>query len=108
LSTESECAHGGYDFYSSYNCLHGLKLYIRLAEQLARGDAAGRWKILHARLRQGILDNLVDESPAGPIWHTEPNCEWQDHAHKLAHIQLATEGDSFTPLQDYAAGDEIE
>src|SRR5207244_5046601 len=83
-------------------------LSIRLAEQIGRSDAVRRWKTLHARLRQGILDNLVDQSAAGPVWHTEPDCEWQDHAHKLVHIHLATEGDSFAPLQDYAAGDEID
>jgi hypothetical protein len=108
LFTESECAHGDYDVYSSYNCLHGLKLAIRMAEQLGRTDKVKQWKTLYARLRQGILDNLVDQTDAGPIWHTYPHCDWQDHAHKLAHIQLASEGDSYTPLQDYAKGDEVD
>jgi hypothetical protein len=108
LYTESECAHGGYDFYSSYNCLHGLKLYIRLAEQLGKGAEAERWRTHYDRLRQGILEHLVDESPCGPIWHTEAHCDWQDHAHKLVHLHLATEGDNFTPLDDYARADGIE
>ncbi len=108
LWTESECAHASYDFYSSYNCLHGLKLSIRLAEQADEHEQARQWKQLYHRLRQGILDHLVDQTSDGPVWHTEPNCEWQDHAHKLAHLHLSTEGDSYTPLQDYAAGDDIE
>jgi hypothetical protein len=108
LYTESECAHGGYDFYSSYNCLHGLKLYIRLAEQLGKSAEAERWRTYYDRLRQGMLNHLVDESPCGPIWQTEAHCDWQDHAHKLAHLHLATEGDSFTPLEDYARADDVE
>jgi hypothetical protein len=108
LFTESECAHGNYDVYSSYNCLHGLKLAIRMAEQLGKSDEVKRWKTLYARLRQGILDNLIDQTDAGPVWHTYPHCDWQDHAHKLAHIQLATEGDTYTPLQDYAKGDNVD
>jgi hypothetical protein len=108
LFTDSECAINSYDFYSSYNCLHGLKLAIRMASQLDRADLVARWTALYKRLRQGILDHLVDPSECGPIWHTEPNISWQDHAHKLAHIHLSTEGDSYTPLQDYARGDDID
>ena len=105
LYTESECAHGSYDIYSSYNCLHGLKLSIRMAEQLGKTETVESWKKLYGKLQQGILDNLVDEDPNfGPIWHTFPGCDWQDHAHKLCHIQLATEGDTYTPLQDYNNG----
>jgi len=108
LYTESECAHGSYDIYSSYNCLHGLKLAIRMATALGRTNAVARWQPVYTRLRAGILRDLVDESPVGPIWHTEANCDWQDHAHKLVHIQLATEGDTYTPLQDYVRGDETD
>ena len=108
LYTESECAHEDYDIYSSYNCLHGIKLAIRMAEQLGKTDTVDRWKALYVRLRQGILDNLVDQTDAGPVWHTCANCEWQDHAHKLVHLHLATEGDTFTPLQDYAKGDDVD
>ena len=108
LYTESECAHEDYDIYSSYNCLHGIKLAIRMAEQLGKTETVDRWKVLYARLRQGILDNLVDQTDAGPVWHTCANCEWQDHAHKLVHLHLATEGDTFTPLQDYAQGDDVD
>jgi hypothetical protein len=108
LYTESECAHGEYEVYSSYNCLHGLKLSIRMAQQLERQDLVERWTALYRRLRQGILDHLVDETPDGPIWHTDPFTDWQDHAHKLVHLHLATEGDSYTPLQDYAAGDAVD
>lgn len=108
LFTESECAHGSYDIYSSYNCLHGIKLSIRMAEQLGRTELAERWKQLYERLRQGILDHLVDPSEDGPIWHTEEDCYWQDHAHKLVPIQLATEGDSYTPLEDWASGDSMD
>jgi hypothetical protein len=108
LCTESECAHGGYDIYSSYNCLHGIKLSVRMAEQLGRVDLVEKWNKLYIRLRQGILDHLVDATEFGPVWHTDPLCDWQDHAHKLVHIQLATEGDTFTPLQDYARGDDTD
>jgi hypothetical protein len=108
LFTESECAHGTYDIYSSYNCLHGIKWAIRMAEQLGKAEKANRWQALYARLRQGILDHLVDQSDFGPIWHTYPHCDWQDHAHKLVHLHLATEGDTYTPLQDYAKGDELD
>ena len=105
LYTESECAYGGYDIYSSFNCLHGIKLAIRMAEQLGKSETIERWNTLYQRLRQGILDHLVDDSDCGEIWHTESNCEWQDHAHKLPHLHLATEGDTYTPLQDYMNGD---
>lgn len=108
LYTESECAHNSYDFYSSYNCLHGLKLSIRMAQQLGHADKVEQWTKLYNRLQQGILDHLVDKSDFGPIWHTEANCDWQDHAHKLAHLQLATEGDTYTPLQDYQTGKDAE
>jgi hypothetical protein len=59
-------------------------------------------------LRRGILDHLVDQTAEGPIWQTHRACDWQDHAHRLVHLHLATEGDTYTPLQDYAAGDESE
>jgi len=108
LYTESECAHNAYDFYSSYNCLYGLKLSIRMAQQLGHADKIEQWTNLYNRMQQGILDHLVDQSDFGPIWHTEANCDWQDHAHKLAHIQLATEGDTYTPLQDYQTGKDAE
>ena len=120
LYTESECAHGdsalkwpeaGFstaEIYSSYNCLHGLKLAIRMADQLGESVAAARWRQAHARLRRGILEHLTVESPEGRVWLTEARCDWQDHAHKLVHLHLATEGDSYTPLRDYAAGDELE
>ncbi len=107
LYTESECAHGDYDIYSTYNCLHGVKLAIRMAEQLGKTEAEA-WKILYERLRNGILDHLTDESEFGPVWHTYHETEWQDHAHKLVHIQLATEGDTYTPLEEYAAGDDTD
>ena len=108
LYTESECAHGSYDIYSSYSCLHGLKLAIKMALELGKTDDAARWQKVYEQLRKGILDNLVDRSESGPIWHTEPDCDWQDHAHAMVPIHLATEGDTYTPLQDYAAGDDID
>ena len=46
LYTESECAHGSYDFYSSYNCLHGLKLSLRMAAQLGEMEDYARWSAL--------------------------------------------------------------
>lgn len=104
LYTESECAHGDYDFYSSFNCLHGLKLSMRMAAQLGEMETYARWSALYDRLAQGIYDNLRDPSEFGPIWHTEDRCDWQDHAHKLAHLQLATDGDTYTPLEDYGRG----
>jgi hypothetical protein len=108
LYTESECAHGDYDIYSSYNCLHGLKLSIRMAEQLGEREAVERWTACYHRLRQGILDHLVDQTPDGPVWHTYPGTDWQDHAHKLVPVHLAPDGDTYTPLQDGAAGDAVE
>jgi hypothetical protein len=75
---------------------------------LDRRESVEKWSRLYDRLRQGILDNLVDAGESGPVWKTYSGCDWQDHAHKLAHLQLATEGDSYTPLQDYAKGDELE
>ena len=102
LYTESECAHDDYDIYSSYNCLHGIRLAIVMANQLGKTEEVGKWGKLYQRLQKGILENLVDSSEFGPIWHTEPICDWQDHAHKLVHIQLAADGITYTPLEDYA------
>jgi hypothetical protein len=107
LYTQSECAKNSYDIYSSYNCLHGIKLCIGMAEQLGEHEEAQLWNALFHRLRNGILEHLVDSSPQGDIWHTEPDCDWADHAHKLVHLLLATEGDTYTPLQDYVL-DEVE
>lgn len=67
-----------------------------------------RWTKLYDRLRQGCLDHLVDQTDSGPVWHTYPHNDWQDHAHKLIPVDLASDGDSFTPLDDYAAGDELD
>jgi len=100
LFTDSECAHGDYDIYSTYNCLHGVKLSIRMAEQLGKTETAEKWRRLHRRLQKGILAHLVRRTDAGPIWHTEEMCDWQDHAHMLAHLHLAADGDTYTPLQD--------
>jgi hypothetical protein len=108
LYTESECAHESYDIFSTFNCAHGLKLAIRMAEQLEKTEQVRRWTKLHNRLRQGMLDHLVDQTGHGPIWHTEQNCDWQDHAHSMVPLFAATEGDSYTPLQDYAAGDDLD
>ncbi len=108
LYTESECSHNDYEFYSSYNCLHGLKLAIIMAKELEKEKEADEWTILYHRLRQGILDNLIDESEFGPVWHTEPENNWYDDAHKMVHLHLATEGFTYTPLQDYAKEDTIE
>ncbi len=107
LFTESECAHGDYDIYSTWSCVHGLKLSIRLASQLGQKDCVDRWTKLYDRLRQGCLDHLVDQADSGPVWHTYPHNDWQDHAHKLIPVTLASDGDTFTPLDDSAAGDEI-
>lgn len=104
LYTESECAHGAYDTYSTGNCLHGLALSIRMAAQLGKTEEARRWQALYDRLAQGMLDHLRERSEYGPIWHTESNCDWQDHAHKLVHLQLAPDGNTYTPLEDYADG----
>ncbi len=108
LFTESECAHESYDIFSTCNCAHGLRMAIRMAEQLGKSEHVTRWKSLYNRLRQGILDHLVDETESGPIWHTEQSCDWQDHAHSMVSLFAATEGDTYTPLQDYAAGDDLD
>jgi ribosomal protein L11 methylase PrmA len=79
-----------------------------MAEQLGETETVLRWNRLYQRLRLGILHNLVDHSEFGYIWHTEANCNWQDHAHKMLHIQLASDGFTYTPLQDYSMDDEIE
>lgn len=101
LYTESECTHGGYDIYSTYNCLHGVRLSARMARIIGRDRESDEWESLERRLRTGILKNLVDDSDDGPIWHTDADCDWQDHAHKLVPIHLATEGDTFTPREDW-------
>src|SRR5256885_7549503 len=44
LYTESECAHAGYDIYSSYNCLHGLK---RSEERRVGKECRSRWSPYH-------------------------------------------------------------
>jgi hypothetical protein len=108
LFTESECAHGDYDIYSTWNCVHGLKLAVTLARQLGRDDQVARWTRLYDRLRQGCLDHLTDPSDFGPVWHTYPKNDWQDHAHKLVPVTLASDGVTYTPLQDYADGDELD
>ncbi len=108
LFTDSECAHDNYDIYSTYNCLHGIKLSIRMAEQLGKTAEIASWTELYNRLRTGILEHLTVETEFGTIWYTEAECDWQDHAHKLVHLQLASEGDTYTPLQDYVQGDELD
>lgn len=100
LYTESEC--GSYEFYCSYNCLHGLKLSIRMAQELGKTAEVNAWTKLHNRLRKGILDHLVVSSEFGPIWYTNSH-DWMDEAQKMAHIQLAGDGFTYTPLQDYEA-----
>ena len=106
--TESECAHGGYDIYSSFNCLHGVRLAIRMARELGEKEAAERWEKLYWRLGNGITRELVEDSEFGPIWKTDPDCDWQDHAHKMVPIHLATDGVTYTPLEDYAAGEDLD
>jgi hypothetical protein len=105
LYTESES--GSYEFYSSYNCLHGLQLYIKMAQELGKTAEVEEWTTLYNRLQKGILDHAVRKSEFGPIWYTNSE-HWMDEAHKLAHIQLATDGITYTPLQDYAVGDEMQ
>jgi len=104
LYTESEC--GNYEFYGSYNCLHGIKLSIIMAKELGKTKEVEEWTNLYIRLQNGILKNLVDSSEFGPVWHTDPQNNWNDDAQKMVHIQLATEGFTYTPLQDYAVADE--
>ena len=101
LYTESECAHHGYDIYSTYNCLHGVRLSARMARAIGRDRQAEAWERLEARLRAGILSELVDPSADGPIWHTDPTCDWQDNAHMLVPLHLASDGDTFTPREDW-------
>lgn len=108
LFTESECADEDYDIYSSYACLFGVKLCTRMADAAGRRNLVERWTALYSRLQQGILDHLTVQTDHGPVWHTAPYCDWQDHSHALVHIQLATDGDTYTPLQDYARGDDAD
>lgn len=103
LYTESEC--GNYEFYGSYNCLHGIKLSIIMAEELGKMEEVESWTKLYARLQKGILENAVDSSEFGPVWHTEPENNWHDDAQKMVHIQLSSDGITYTPLQDYAVAD---
>jgi hypothetical protein len=105
LYTESEC--GNYEFYGSYNCLHGIKLSIIMAKELGKTKEVEDWTRLYNRLQKGILDNLLDNSGFGSVWHTDPQKTWNDDAQKMVHIQLATEGITYTPLQDYASADEM-
>ena len=105
LYTESEC--GNYEFYASYNCLHGIKLSIIMAKELGKKAEVESWTKLYNRLQQGILDHVVDSSKFGPVWHTDPENNWHDDGQKMVHIQLASDGITYTPLQDYAAGDSI-
>jgi hypothetical protein len=107
LYTESECAHGDYDIYSSCNCLHGIRLAIMMAQQLNKHEEVKKWTLLYKRLQKGILQYLVDTSEFGPIWHTDPGCDWQDHAHKLVHLQLASDGITYTPLEDYRTSGDL-
>ncbi len=102
LYCESES--GSYEFYSSYNCLHGIKLSIIMAKELRKKEEIESWTKLYKRLEKGILDNVVDSSDIGPVWHTKG---WADHAQKMVHIQLAPDGITYTPLQDYAIDDSI-
>ncbi len=105
LFTESES--GNYEFYSSYNCLHGLNLSIRMAKELGKTAEVEAWTKLYNKLQKGILDNAVVSSEFGPIWFTNSQ-HWKDDAQKMAHVQLATDGITYTPLQDYAVGDSME
>jgi len=104
LYTESECVHGGYDVYSSGNCLHGLRLSILMAQQLGKTEEVARWTALYERLAQGMLDHLQVDSDFGPLWYTDAGCDWQDHAHKMVHLQLAPDGITYTPAEDYTDG----
>ena len=76
-----------------------------MAEELGKKEEAESWSKLCTRLQKGILDNVVDSSEFGPVWHTEPENNWHDDAQKMVHIQLAPDGITYTPLQDYAIGD---
>lgn len=105
LYTESEC--GNYEFYASCNCLHGIRLAIRMAKELGKDQEARSWTLLYNRLQQGLLDNTVDSGGFGPVWHTEPEKNWRDDGQKMVHIQLAPDGITYTPLQDYAKADSI-
>jgi hypothetical protein len=105
LYTESEC--GNYEFYGSYNCLHGLKLSIIMAKELGKTAEVKKWTKLYNRLAKGIIDNEVIPSKFGPIWFTN-SVDWMDEAQKMAHIQLAADGVTYTPLQDYAVGNSME
>ena len=103
LYTNSEC--GNYEFFGSYNCLHGIKLAIKMAEDLGKTEEVLSWTKLHDQLEQGILDNLVESSDFGPVWHTKPENNWNDDGQKMVHLNLASDGFTYTPLQDYARGD---
>jgi hypothetical protein len=72
-----------------------------MARATGRTRQADEWEQLEQRLRAGILKELVEDSADGPIWHTDPTCDWQDNAHKLVPIHLATDGDTFTPREDW-------
>ena len=115
LFTRSECAHGGefndaygddngYDVYSTGCCVHGLRLCIKMAEQLGKTEEVERWTVLLHRLMQGMLDHLVEETDMGPIWHTTEMNDWQECCHRMVHVQTASEGITYTPLEDYTEG----
>jgi hypothetical protein len=60
-------------------------------------------------LQQGALDHLVDHDDTdGGVWHGDPACDWQDFAHTLVPLQLAPDGETYTPLQDYASGSDLD
>jgi len=105
LYTESES--GNYEFYSSYNCLHGIKLSIIMAKELGKTAEVEAWTKLYKRLQKGILDNELTQTKFGPIWFTNSR-HWKDDAQKMTHIQLAADGITYTPLQDYANGDAMD
>lgn len=107
LFTESECVHGGSDIFSTYNCVFGLKLSIRMAEQLGEKPLASKWGELYKRLIQGILDHLTVDSPFGQVFRKVESTDWQDYCHIIPFITLAPDGDSYLPLEKYSVQDEM-
>ncbi len=104
----SESGRNTYEIYSNYNCLHGIKMSAKIAAALEEREDEKRFLVLWARLRRGIVKELCEQSEFGPIWHTEKPNQWADYAQGMVHIQLAPDGETFTPLEDAAKGDELD
>ncbi|MCL5291836.1 MAG: hypothetical protein M1548_04805, partial [Actinobacteria bacterium] len=94
LYSESEAARdGGYDAYSNFIALKALEKSSEMAASLGQSEFAERWSVYAARLRRGMLRQLVVDDPKyGKVW--KPVAWNWSYAHEsLAPIIISADAD---------------